>query len=352
MPPFEFSPEELPGRLEEMVDETFGDLQSQFLVLPRGRSFIDYADFQDAYVVLKRNTDGFSYLTEDSVWAALREDSMVLVVLRSILGISPAEWADLARSEFGSDVNQGHARSLDVKVRNSRDLFSRWLESAEKASLKRAKALISVAVAHITHGAPVGSLKETVHRLAKVDTNNGIASLAHVSANHVPYAMLLYERYLGRPFASHRDSVSELVGDVMESAIEERLIRSKIPFRKTRRAERVPGFEQAPDFFIPTKSAPSVIIEAKITGDDGTARDKVSRILRLANMRDSRIRDGQPGFEVVACIDGRGFGVRRQDMRDVLLATKGKVFTLATLDQLIEYTRLREFLPRLDWVQE
>jgi hypothetical protein len=30
-----------------------------------------------------------------------------------------------------------------------------------------------------------------------------------------------YERFLGRPFAGHRDSVSELVGDIVESAIED-----------------------------------------------------------------------------------------------------------------------------------
>jgi len=33
--------------------------------------------------------------------------------------------------------------------------------------------------------------------------------------------MLLYERFLGRPFAGHRDSVSELVGDSLESVIED-----------------------------------------------------------------------------------------------------------------------------------
>ncbi len=60
MPAFEFSPEDLRERLEEMVDETFGDLQSQFLVLPRGGSCIDYHGFQDAYEVLRRNTDSFS----------------------------------------------------------------------------------------------------------------------------------------------------------------------------------------------------------------------------------------------------------------------------------------------------
>jgi hypothetical protein len=68
-------------------------------------------------------------------------------------------------------------------------------------------------------------------------------SLRRSADLHVPYAMLLYERYLGRPFAFHRDSVSELIGDVMESAIESRLHKSRITYRKTKRAERVPGFD-------------------------------------------------------------------------------------------------------------
>ena len=209
----------------------------------------------------------------------------------------------------------------------------------------RARAMVSVAIEHITRGAPPIA-EDTVHRLGKVDTLGGLASVQHVANHHVPYVVLLYERYLGRPFASHRDSVSELVGDVMESAIEDHLARRKISFRKTRRAERIADFEQAPDFFVPTEYAPEVIIEAKITGNDGTARDKVARILRLANMRDERQRDGRPTFEVVACVDGRGFGVRRQDMRDMLKATRGKVFTLASLDRLIDKTSIRKYLPR------
>lgn len=63
-------------------------------------------------------------------------------------------------------------------------------------------------------------------------------------------------------------------------------------------------------------------------------------------MRDDRERAGQPSFEVIACIDGRGFRERREDMRKMLLATKGKVFTLATLDQLISHTQLNAYLPR------
>jgi hypothetical protein len=196
----------------------------------------------------------------------------------------------------------------------------------------------------ISKGAPAGAA-DAVHRLDKVDTAHGLDSLRYIAAQHVPYAMLLYERYLGRPFATHRDAVSELVGDVMETAIEERLSRARITFRKTKRAERVPGYDQAPDFFVPDEFNPAVIIEAKITGDDGTARDKVARIERLTWMRDERGRQGLLPFEVVACIDGRGFGVRREDMRNLLIKTHGKIFTLSTLDQLIGQTRLREFLP-------
>lgn len=342
--PFELSDAALEARLDEMVVVTFQDLQSQFLTLPRGGGFVEYEDFQNAFEILKRETGAFVTFNEQTVESALRADALCFVVLRTILGMTPPEWAELARSERGSDVTQNFARDLDRRVRKNRDYFARAV-AADRPAMTRARALVSVAVEYISRGAPAAA-RDTVHRLAKVDTTGGLASVRHATTFHVPYAVLLYERYLGRPFASHRDAVSELVGDVMESAIEEQLARRRISYRKTRRAERIEGFEQAPDFFVPTEIAARVVIEAKITGDDGTARDKVSRILRLAAMRDARQREGVPTFEVIACVDGRGFGVRRNDMRDMLRATRGKVFTLATLDRLVESTGLREFLPR------
>jgi hypothetical protein len=96
-----------------------------------------------------------------------------------------------------------------------------------------------------------------------------------------PCAMLLYERFLGRPFAGHRDSISQLIGDDLETPIEEILAARGISFRKTKRAERIAGFDQAPDFIVPDEFSPKVVIEAKITQDDGTARDKVTRIFTL-----------------------------------------------------------------------
>jgi hypothetical protein len=134
-----------------------------------------------------------------------------------------------------------------------------------------------------------------------------------------------------------------LVGDSLESAIEDVLTKAGISYRKTKRAERIAGFDQTPDFIIPSEFNPQVIIEAKITEDDGTARDKVTRIQHLCEISRSGHPESMAKFEVIACIGGRGFGVRREDMKKMILSTRGKVFTLKTLDRLIENTHLKEF---------
>jgi hypothetical protein len=187
---------------------------------------------------------------------------------------------------------------------------------------------------------------DKLHRLSKADTAPGLAGVQSLADLGVPYAMLLYERFLGRPFASHRDSVSELVGDVVETAIEEVFHRAGIGYRKTKRAEQIAGFDQAPDFLVSDEFNPQVIIEAKQTEDDGTARDKVTRIQHLAEHSMVGQAQGQPRFQVVACIAGRGFGVRRNDMKKLLLSTCGKVFTLQNLNRLVDCTQLRDFRTR------
>jgi hypothetical protein len=121
------------------------------------------------------------------------------------------------------------------------------------------------------------------------------------------------------------------------------LTKAGISYRKTKRAERIDGFDQSPDFIIPSEFNPQIIIEAKITEDDGTARDKVTRIQHLGELSLAGRSADNPKYEVIACIGGRGFGVRREDMKKMILATRGKVFTLKTLDHLIEHSRLNDF---------
>jgi hypothetical protein len=239
----------------------------------------------------------------------------------------------------GVQITQGAARTIDRKIRMDPETP---LRRNGALTQDRIAALVAAACTALATGAPEIAA-DRLHRLNKADTAAGLTSLRSFAELGAPYSVLLYERFLGRPFAGHRDSISEIVGNLVENAIEDVLSQNGISFRKTKRAERLPGFDQAPDFVVPNEINPKAIIEAKLTEDDGTARDKVTRIQHLGNLSMRGQPAGEPKFEVIACIAGRGFGVRREDMKKLVRATRGKVFTLRNMDQLVEMTRLRDF---------
>jgi len=336
--PFEAPFEEVRADPEPYISAIFSTLESEFLSMPKGRGFVEYPVFEQGYERLKQVTSGFSKLTAAPIYGAALDCPIIIIVLRAVLGFTPPEWAYITTQRSGVEVSQGAARTLDRKIRMAP--LARL--KGDGVTAQRMRAMVETAVALLKSGAPaVGS--DRLHRLDKVDTRDpkmGMQSLAKLG---VPYAVLLYERFLGRPFAGHRDSVSELIGDSLEVAIEEMLNRAGISFRKTKRAERIEGFDQTPDFIVPSEFNPEVVIEAKITEDDGTARDKVTRIQHLGELSMAGQPADEPKYEVIACIGGRGFGVRREDMKKMLLATRGKVFTFRTLDCLVEHSRLRDF---------
>ncbi len=323
---------------EPLIEEVFSELgsSSSFLHMPKGEGFIDYPTFERGYQILKRHTLAFTQVTTDKVLNAIQEAAIALIVFRCILGLSPPEWADVTTERIGIRVDQGTARSIDRRVRlNPLEPMKMGNNSRR---VERLRAMVEAGVRMLEEGpgiVPPGIL----HRLDKADTKEGLRSLQSIANLGVPYAMLLYERFLGRPFATHRDSVSELVGEVVEVAVKNVLTQAQVTFRETRRSQRVVGFDQAPDFIVPDEFAPVAVIEAKLAEDDGTARDKIARVQRLRALRDEQGKD----YDVIACIAGRGFKVRREDMRRLLQATDGKVFTLATMHLLTEHTRIREY---------
>ncbi len=336
--PFEVPFDEILEDAEPYVDAVFSCLESEFLIMPKGAGFVEYPIFERGYEALKAATKRFSKIESAEVLPVMLVEPISIVVLRAMLGFTPPEWAYVTTQRTGVNVTQGFVRALDRKIRISPETRL----NVKGLTKERLKALVETACFLLTQGVP--SVEENLlHRLNKVDTKRGLNSMEHIAGMGVPYAMLLYERFLGRPFAGHRDSVSELVGDSLESAIEDVLNKAGISYRKTKRAERIEGFDQTPDFIIPSEFNPQVIIEAKITEDDGTARDKVTRIQHLGELSLSGRPVDNPRYEVIACIAGRGFGVRREDMKKMILATRGKVFTLKTLDHLIECTRLKDF---------
>ena len=341
--PFEVDFSELKENIRKHVRQVFGALESDFLVMPRGDGFVSLALFTRGYDAILAATEGFRVLDPDDIFEAILKVPIGLVVLRTILGFSPPEWADIATLATEEEVDQNYARHIDRAIRKNPDD-----EIARTALQKRRiRALIQAACQILSEPAPRVEEHE-IHRMDKVDTAQGLDSLSGVATHGLNYASLLYERFLGRPFASHRDSVSELVGGAVEDSIKRELRSAKIPFYQSIGAEPITGWAQNPDFFCPDAARPRAIIEAKMTQDDGTARDKVARILRLAEIRNRRERKGESSFDVIACIAGRGFGVREGDMEELLLATRGKVFTLSQVDRLVYNTSLRSLLRRVD----
>jgi hypothetical protein len=336
--PFEVSARELEGDLDAYVDAVFSSLASEFLVLPKGPGFVEYQAFERAYQGIKQATCGFAELQADAVLDVIREAPLALIVLRTMLGFTPPEWAYIASQETPIQVTQGYARTLDRKVRMAPD-------SPLRAISPQTRALVETAC-ELLRSVPSRLDGERIHRLDKADTREGLVSLCHLAEMGAPYPMLLYERFLGRPFAGHRDSVSDLIGGGLEAAVEDVLTRHGVSYRKTKRAERVPGFDQTPDFICPDEFNPQVVIEAKLTEDDGTARDKVTRVQHLDRMSKEGQLAGRRRYQVIACIAGRGFGVRREDMKKLLLATDGKVFTTKTLDQLVDCSKLQALRTR------
>ena len=335
--PFEATAEVLAANVEYYVDSFISSLQSFFLVMPKGREFVDFFRFRQAYEVLKEGTASFEDFSTESVLAVVRQDPLVLVVLRTILGFSPPEFAYMTVVTTGVDVDQSSARRLDKRAREGRPL----LFQTTPKTRQQVTALVRTAVQLIGQGVPTMG-EGVIHRLDKVDTREGLVSLKRLGQVGVPYEALLYERFLGRPFATHRDAVSERVGDILENAIIGELDSMHIPYHKAGIGERFEDMDQAPDFLVPNQLRPVVLLEAKLAEDDGTARDKVTRVQHLAELRDQRLRSGVPAFEVVACVDGRGFGIRREDVKKLLFATKGKLFTLQTIERMVENTSLKD----------
>ena len=336
--PFEAPFKDVQGDLDQYVTAIFSCLESEFLIMLKGDGFVEYQVFEKGYEALKQATGGFRNLTPEVVMDCVKTVPVSVIVIRTILGFTPPEWAYVATQHTKIVVTQGFVRTLDRDIR----LAPTAPLKLSSMTAERLNALVVTACAFLKKNVPK-VVKNKIHRLDKADTRTGLDGIKSLADIGAPYAMLLYERFLGRPFAGHRDSVSDLIGDSLELSIEDVLSKAGITYIKTKRAEKVPGFDQSPDFIVPSQFNPQVIIEAKITEDDGTARDKVTRIQHLGELSMAGQKKGKSKYEVIACIAGRGFGVRREDMKKMLLATRGKVFTLQNLNKLVECTKLKEF---------
>jgi hypothetical protein len=75
--------------------------------MPRGKGFIDFPEFEQGYEALKLTTEGFQDMNPDKVMETLKEVPLSLIVLRSILGFTPPEWAYIASQQLGDNDSRG-----------------------------------------------------------------------------------------------------------------------------------------------------------------------------------------------------------------------------------------------------
>lgn len=327
--PYQEAPTE--ESIEQFAQSIKESVQSIFGTLPKETGYVEPDRFEQAYEVLVEQTDGFENWCFESVWNAYQQDRLVFVVVRTILALTPPEWQDIASEEQDMDISKNAARRIDAEIRCQED------KSRQQSTIKQIKALIRTAVEKIEEPTPE-TPDNVVHRFNLVDRKDGLDSIRNIYDVDI-YPHLLRERYLGRPFASHKDSVSEERGDLMEDAIKDILDERGVPYDEDDDSNYDDDVQEA-DIYVPDWRNPDVVIEAKISNDDGTARDKIARVGNLAQRARQEGSDDDYAFQVVACVDGRGFGERNREPKNLIKYTQGKVFTFETLSDIIDFTAI------------
>ena len=115
--PFEVSFEEIQADLDVYVDAVFSCLTSDFLVMPKGKGFVEFTVFEEGYECLKRAMGGFREVTTETLVSAAYDTPITFVVLRCIIGFTPPEWAYYASRQTGISVTQNAARAIDRNIR-------------------------------------------------------------------------------------------------------------------------------------------------------------------------------------------------------------------------------------------
>ena len=149
--PFEVSFEDVAADLDTFVDAVFGALRSEFLTMPKGDGFVEYPVFEHGYETLKRTTSGFRNLTPETAIEAVYQAPIALILLRTMLGFTPPEWAEITTRQSDVPVTQNAARSLDRAVRL---LPSRQLKASGGATDRRLRALVATTCELLREGAP------------------------------------------------------------------------------------------------------------------------------------------------------------------------------------------------------
>lgn len=290
--------------------------------------FYEAPYFRAAYAAATDATNDFTLVDETSLATALTTNPRTLLVFRTILGLAKAEFAQatvlVAEATDSPAVSVGKVHSMESK--------GTAVSSAHAMTIARTLTQI---MDGSLFGDPGGELRS---KQSKIDSENGWSSANSLASSGVPYADFLHQRHYGGAYRQVLDATSTKRGNLIEDAVEQLFLGSGVPHIRTGshdQGEITRRFElqvqPAPDFVIFDDSGSlRGILECKLVNDGGTARDKA---LRFERLRGESVRLG--GIPLFAVLSGMGWTRVNDTLGHVVRDTEGRVFTLATLGQML-----------------
>jgi hypothetical protein len=303
--------------------------------------FYEPDHFFAAYDAAAGLTEGFTRVTEPELQDVLFKCPRTLLVFRTLLGLTKDEFAHSTLLAGGpSGLSALTAARIDTLERMALDYqpptagvgLAKAMEQAQVAATT-----ITMAMNGELFGDPPTGLKS---KQRKADTEQGWQSVSAFAANGVPLRVFLHQRHYGGAYRQVLDATSTQRGDLIEDAVEALFKARGISFIRTgshNQADIARRFEvhvtPAPDFvvFDPANDSLAAMLECKGTNNGGTARDKA---LRFRSLRAESVRLG--GVPLIAVLGGIGWARINDALGPVVRDTDGRVFTLSTLESMLE----------------
>jgi hypothetical protein len=303
--------------------------------------FYETEHFFAAYDVADRLTEGFTRVAQDELQAVLLECPRTLLVFRTLLGLTKEEFAHSTLLAGGPlEIPALSASQIDTLERSAIE-YQRPNAPAAVAKLTAQALVAARTITMVMNGELFGDAPPGLKsKQQKPDTAADWDSVRAFAANGVPLRVFLHQRHYGGAFRQVLDATSTKRGDLIEDAVEALFTARGISFIRTgshNQADIARRFEvhvtPAPDFvvFDPADDSLKAMLECKGTNNGGTARDKA---LRFRSLKAESVRLG--GVPLVAVLGGIGWARINDALGPVVRDTDGRVFTLSTLNSMLE----------------
>jgi hypothetical protein len=289
-----------------------------------------------SYRVAETATGGFADVGPAELAVLIREQPTTLRVFRLMLGLTTGEFAEATSMVALDGIGKATVGNI---------------ESGAYPTVAQAEVCAAVIDRMMRSDLFPPGTAPLRSKIEKPDTAYGWDSIRRYAREGVPLPVLLHQRHYGGAFRQLLDATSGLRGDVLEDPVEELFAGAGIPFLRTGAhnqadIERRFGLtvRPAPDFvvFDDRTDALRAMLECKGANDGGTARDKASRFRTL---RTEANRLG--GIPLFAVLGGVGWRRTNDALGPVVRDTDGRVFTLASLADMLTVEPLPDLAGRI-----